>query len=230
LGEIGVIFDCDGVLADTEGAAARAEIAFLAELGMHYTEERLRATFLGLGGATWRAALDAEHLAAFGTPFADADYHRLIETVGAAVLRDLGPVPGGPELARRVQGPKAVASSSFRDELHAKLRRLELWEAFAPNIVSADDVPLAKPAPDLFLAAAAGLGLPAHRCRVIEDSVAGVRAAVAAQMPVVGYTGSAPDPEAHGRRLLEAGAQAVAADMTQAGAWFASEGVHLTAM
>lgn len=227
--DLAVIFDCDGVLADTEGPAEHAAIAFLATLGLHYSEATFRARYLGMGGATFHAAIDAAHLEALGTPIPLPAFEAMQAAITRAVLKDLRPVAGGPELALRVRGRKAVASSSPGGELRAKLQGLGLWDAFAPLVFSGDDVAASKPAPDLFLLAAERLGAPPSRCRVIEDSPNGVRAALAAGMPVVGFSGSAPSPDHHRQMLHDAGARVVAADMAGVADWLLQQGVALGA-
>jgi HAD superfamily hydrolase (TIGR01509 family) len=224
---LAVIFDCDGVLADTEAVAEHAAMAVLAPAGLVYTEAAFRAKYLGLGGALWKAALDADHLERFGTPLPDGLFERVCEAVTAAVLADVVPVPGAVELARRIEGPLACASSSPRVELDGKLALLGLAEVFGPYSFSGDDVIATKPAPDLFLLAAKRLGVAAERCRVIEDSPNGVKAALAAGMRVVGFTGAAPDPDAHAALLQAAGAHAVVKAMDDVAAWLEAEGVQL---
>ena len=222
-----MIFDCDGVLADTEATADAVCVAFLASHGLHYTHAAFRAKYLGLGGGTFRAALNAARLEALGAPFEPEVLDRLRAEVTAAILRDVRPVPGGPELARRVRAPKAVASSSPGDELRGKLEQLGLTAAFGPFVFSIDDVARSKPDPDLFLLAAERLGTPPERCRVVEDSPNGVRAACAAGMWVIGFTGSAPDPFEHGRELTAVGAHALAADMGEVELRLRNKGVQL---
>lgn len=202
-------------------------MAVLAEAGLTYTEAAFRARYLGLGGSAWKAALDADHLARFGAAMPAGLYDRVSAAVTAAVLADVRPVPGSADLARRIRAPLACASSSPRVELNGKLRALGLAELFGGRVFSSDDVAAAKPAPDLYLAAAASLGLPPERCRAIEDSPNGVRAAHGAGLPVVGFAGSAPDPADHAVRLTEAGAAAIAFDFDQVAAWLAAQGVAL---
>lgn len=222
-----VIFDCDGVLADTEAAAEHAAMAVLQPAGLVYTEAAFRAKYLGLGGALWRAALDADHLERLGKPLAPGLFERVCDSVTSAVLADVVPVPGAASLIRRIEARVACASSSPRVELDGKLAQLGLAEVFGPFNFSGDDVAATKPAPDLFLLAAERLGVAPERCRVVEDSPNGVRAALAAGMRVIGFTGAAPDPQAHAALLHDAGAHAVVATMEEAAAWLAGEGVRL---
>jgi HAD superfamily hydrolase (TIGR01509 family) len=222
-----VIFDCDGVLADTESVVDRVAIPRLATFGLHYTVEGFRARFLGFGDDLFERALDADHQAQFDAPLPPGAFTDMAAEITRAILADVVPVEGAVELALRIAGPAAVASSSPREALVGKLKSLGLTQRFGPHVFSGDDVATSKPAPDLFLAAARSLGVAPAHCRVIEDSPNGVRAAVAAGMPVVGFTGVAHEPLEHARRLLDAGAAAVCRDMREAAAWFAAQGVPL---
>ena len=227
--ELAVIFDCDGVLADTETVAEHAAMLALEPFGLTYTAEAFRAKYLGLGGALWEAALDADHRERFGTPLPSHAFAQVRAATTEAVLADVIPVPGAVELALAVTSRKAVASSSPKDELAGKLARLGLAEAFGPSVVSGDEVRLTKPDPEIFLLAAERLGSPPHLCRVVEDSPNGVRAAVAAGMPVIGFSGTAPDREMHARLLRDSGAPEVAESMSDVRAWFDAQGVRFRA-
>ena len=111
--------------------------------------------------------------------------------------------------------PVCVASSGPPEKISASLNRVGLWDRFAPHIFSAVQVRNGKPAPDLFLFAAAQMQAAPARCLVIEDSLAGIAAAVAAGMPVLGFYGGSHCRPGHGDRLRAAGAVAVFADMRQ---------------
>jgi HAD superfamily hydrolase (TIGR01509 family) len=128
----------------------------------------------------------------------------------------LAEIPGAAAAIARVRRPRAVASSSGTESLHRKLRMVGHWELFAPHIYSADDVPVPKPAPDLFLYAAGKLGIEAAQCLVIEDSVNGVMAGRAAGMRVWGFVGGRHHSHDSGIRLLDAGAERLVADWVEA--------------
>ncbi|MBV8168546.1 MAG: HAD-IA family hydrolase, partial [Alphaproteobacteria bacterium] len=113
--------------------------------------------------------------------------------------------------------PKGVASSSSPDWLARHLGQAELWHRFVPHVYSVAQVTRGKPAPDLFLFAAARLGIAPARCLVVEDSVAGVQAAVAAGMTAFGFCGGGHCGSGHARRLEAAGAVATFADMAACG-------------
>jgi beta-phosphoglucomutase-like phosphatase (HAD superfamily) len=105
--------------------------------------------------------------------------------------------------------PKAVASSTGVAQLESKLRKTAMWELFAPHAYSADLVARAKPAPDIFLHAAAAIGVPPGRCLVLEDSVNGVRAGLAAGMRVWGFVGGGHCGAEWGETLKDAGCETV---------------------
>lgn len=118
-------------------------------------------------------------------------------------------------LASRLEGPKAVASSGRVEKLASKLRMTGLYDLFAPHIYSAEQVGIGKPAPDLFLLAAKSIGCPPETCVVIEDSLNGVQAGVAAGMTVWGFTGGGHADDGLADRLRGAGAHAVFANFTE---------------
>jgi HAD superfamily hydrolase (TIGR01509 family) len=135
---------------------------------------------------------------------------------------ELCAVEGALEAVQVVRLPKAVASSSGMKALDHKLRRFRLWDPFAPHIYSADHVTHAKPAPDLFLHAAAQLGVAPGACLVIEDSVNGVNAALAAGMTVWGFAGGSHMNETLCAMLKDAGAHRPVADWAEARMLFAA--------
>lgn len=211
-----VIFDCDGVLVDSEVLALEVELAALAGIGLTYEEEDFKARFMGMSTPAFYDALEADHRIRNGQNLPEgfreqcsaayrAQWHRLKEIAGAhAAIANLA-------------HPKAVASSSHTDALARKLKLTGLWDLFAPHIYSADDVVHAKPAPDLFLCAADAMHIAPTRCLVIEDSSNGVRAGRAAGMTVWGFLGGGHMNEAGGARLMAAGADRLIRDWAEAG-------------
>jgi HAD superfamily hydrolase (TIGR01509 family) len=215
-----VIFDCDGVLVDSEVLAVEVELASLAEVGLHYDEEEFKARFMGMSTPAFFDALDADHRVHFGRDLPDG-FRDLCSARYRAAWHRLAAVPGAREAVAKVSCLKAVASSSSDEGLARKLKLTELWDLFAPHIYSADHVTHAKPAPDLFLYAADALGVAPERCLVLEDSGNGVRAARAAGMTVWGFLGGGHMNEAAGQRLLAAGAHRLVRDWAEAGALLA---------
>jgi beta-phosphoglucomutase-like phosphatase (HAD superfamily) len=203
-----LIFDCDGVLVDSEAIHVAVEMELLKEMGLAYEWEAYLSRFVGLGVPEFHAAL-AEDYAALGQgPFTDDFGPRLHDRAWPRIEAELTALPGAAELAARFEGPIAVASSSITPKLHRKLELTGLTKTFAPHIYSADQVARGKPAPDLFLFAAHKIATDPATCLVIEDSVNGVKAALAAGMTAFGFTGGGHADAGLGERLLAAGAAA----------------------
>jgi beta-phosphoglucomutase-like phosphatase (HAD superfamily) len=217
-----VIFDCDGVLVDSEVVAHAVEMAVLAEAGMIYESGAFKARFMGLSDKAFTAALDEDAIVRLGRPIM-AEIEPLMQVRYREQMAFVGEVPGaGRAVSVLGSRPKAVASSSAEISLTNKLKRTGLWEHFAPHVYSADHVVHAKPAPDLFLHAARMLDVSPDLCLVLEDSVNGVRAAVAAGMDVWGFAGGGHMDDAMSQRLRDAGAQRVVRDWDEASALFAA--------
>ena len=184
-----VIFDCDGVLVDSEALGVEAELALLADCGLTYERGDFIARFVGTPDVDFVAALDADSRARLGRPLRENFFEEMSRARHAAFEGRLAEVPGAAAAVARVQVAKAVASSSRTVLLEEKLRVTGLWNLFAPHVYSTELVQRGKPAPDLFLYAAKQIDVRPPRCLVIEDSLNGVRAGVAAGMTVWGFNG-----------------------------------------
>lgn len=204
-----IIFDCDGVLVDSEAIVMRIEQAAIAEAGLSYSPQDYATRFTGLSYDDFFATLNAEHRARFGTVLPASLYERMKQQSMDAMERELEAVPGIAELVEVVAAPTAVASSSFPDSLVMKLRKTGLYDRFSPHIYSTKLVPNGKPAPDIFLYAAERIGVAPADCVVLEDSVNGIRAAVDAGMTAWGFTGAGHADPGLAERLTGAGAQTV---------------------
>jgi HAD superfamily hydrolase (TIGR01509 family) len=200
------------VLVDSEIIAVEVETALLAEVGLTYETGDFIHRFMGMSDKAFYAALAEDSLVRTGRALPDGFRGRVDAGKRAANEERLAAVAGIDAAVAVLRMPRAVASSSTVDHLEYKLRKTGLWDSFAPHIYSADHVVHAKPAPDLFLHAAAQLGIAPASCLVIEDSVNGVRAGLAAGMRVWGFTGGGHMDEAAGARLLAAGAERVVPD------------------
>lgn len=208
-----VIFDCDGVLVDSEIIALRVALESLAEIGLVYDRDDYAERFLGHTAADHRRGLDDDHAKAFGRPLPEGFADALSARMWAAMADDVRAVPGAAEAVRALDVPKAVASGSHPARLEDKLRRTGLFDAFAPHVYSAQTVPRGKPAPDIYLHAAARMNVPPARCVAVEDSVNGVISARTAGMDVIGFTGGGHCTPRHAGLLRAAGAADVAARM-----------------
>lgn len=206
-----VIFDCDGVLIDSEIIACRVESECLTEAGFPITAEAVMTDFVGVGASALYAHVESEQGRPLPPTFRDTVQRRL----AAAFERELAPMPGVVAVLDSLGAKTCVASSSRPERLRHSLEFAGLWGYFAPNVFSATMVKRGKPAPDLFLFAASRMGIEPSRCVVVEDSVPGVTAAVAAGMRVLGFNGGSHCRDGHADRLRAAGAQATFADMRQ---------------
>ena len=180
-----VLFDCDGVLADSEGLVNRLVAEELAARGWPISAEACRETFLGMALPAMLPVIEAR-VGPLPARWAEA----LSRRIAVAMLREVEPVPSALRAVRAVAGaglPVAVASNSARAELEAKLERLGLAEFFAAGrVFSFEDVARPKPAPDIYLAAARACGAAPGACVVVEDSLLGVRSGVSAGCRVLG--------------------------------------------
>lgn len=210
-----VIFDCDGVLVDSEVLALEVEIGALREIGLVYDEADYNARFMGLSTNAFYDALEDDHRAQKGRGLPDG-FRAMCNARYLAAWHRLEEVPGARAAVAGVVLPKAVASSSSIDALTRKLHKTDMWSLFAPHIYSADHVARAKPAPDLFQHAASALHIAPQNCLALEDSANGIRAARAAGMTVWGFLGGGHMDEAAGARLLAAGAHRLIHDWPQA--------------
>lgn len=180
-----VIFDCDGVLVDSERLSVEIDRRVLADLGWDLTQEEIVHRFVGRSAAHFRAEIE-EHR---GRPLPDDWEEPYQRWYVEAFERELAPVPGILEALDGIVVPTCVASSGSHEKIRRTLGLTGILPRFQGRIFSADDVSAGKPAPDLFLHAASALGVDPARCVVIEDSRFGVEAARAAGMRSFGYAG-----------------------------------------
>jgi HAD superfamily hydrolase (TIGR01509 family) len=206
-----VIFDCDGVLIDSEMIACRADAALLSELGFATTVEDVLDRYVGLSARVMIADIEARHSRPLPADFAQ----RLRARIEAAFERELAPMAGVEALLAALTVPRCVASSSSLPRLAHALALVGLDGHFAPHIFSTTQVERGKPAPDLFLFAARAMGSAPSDCLVVEDSVAGVQAGVAAGMRVIGFAGGSHCRDGHAARLAAAGAATIAGSMRE---------------
>ena len=207
-----ILFDCDGVLVDSEHIYLSVEREMLADIGLIYDLHDYQNRFMGLRSADYLAKLAADYRSLNKGPFPENFAGELERNCRDRLMRDLESVDGVDAFLDAYDGAMAVASSSALDLLHAKLRLTGLHRRFDPHIYSGDLVAEGKPAPDLFLHAAKGLGVEPHDCLVIEDSANGVRAGLAAGMRVWGFAGAGHADDHLPRRLKDAGAEDVFPD------------------
>jgi HAD superfamily hydrolase (TIGR01509 family) len=205
-----VIFDCDGVLVDSELIFARVLAECLIEADFPATTEEGLALGFGKTLATLCAAVEDR----FGRPLPQEFFETMRTRTALVLERELQPIPGVEELLDTLPLPRCVASNGHLERVRKRLALTGLLRFFDPHVFSAIQVAHGKPAPDLFLFAAERLGVQPGDCIVVEDSVPGVEAAIAAEMPVVGFCGGSHCPDGHADRLSAAGCSRVFAQMT----------------
>jgi HAD superfamily hydrolase (TIGR01509 family) len=177
-----IIFDCDGVLVDSEPIINRVFVQMLAEYGHPLDYDLTLREFSGAAMAD-RLATMQRRLHWSPAPDFRSDFDRCLLD---ALERELRPVPGVLPVLHSLEWPWCVASNGSHDDLRTRLGLAGLLERFNPRLFSASEVAHAKPAPDLFLHAAAVMGATHDRCAVVEDSVRGVQAGLSAGMTVFG--------------------------------------------
>jgi len=204
-----VIFDCDGVLVDSEVISCRVHADVLSRYGYPITAEQVHQRFLG------RTARDAanEVERELGRPLAEGFDLERRTVLLAALAEAVEAIPHLHQTLDALDTRICVASSAAHDKIFTTLSRVGLYQRFAPNIFSGTQVNFGKPAPDLFLFAASQMATPAGRCLVIEDSVPGVTGARAAGMAVLGFHGGSHCRPGDAEVLRAAGAAATFEDM-----------------
>jgi len=178
-----VIFDCDGVLVDSEPAANLVLAELITEIGVPTTREQAVATYMGRSWASCVEIVERELGHAAPEDFRD----RYRAGVTAAWKRGLRPVPGVVEALDAIELPNCVASSGEHERIRLTLGLTGLLARFEGRIFSATEVEHGKPAPDLFLHAAGRMGFEPAKTVVVEDTVPGVRAGRAAGMRVLAF-------------------------------------------
>jgi HAD superfamily hydrolase (TIGR01509 family) len=201
-----VIFDCDGVLVDSERLAVRVEAEYLAELGWPLSQAEIVERFMGRTSEYMDEAIEARLGSRLPVDWKEQFERRYRDAYAA----ELAPVDGITEALDRLTIPACVASSGSHEKLRFTLGHTGLYERFEGRIFSGYEVANGKPAPDLFLHAAARMGAEPARCAVVEDSRYGVLAARAAGMRAFGYAGGLTPPE-----LLEGEGTRVFTDMRE---------------
>ena len=207
-----VIFDCDGVLVDSEVIALGVMRRRLSEAGVRLTDQETRERFLGRRLDSSLHRVETE----LGRPLPGNFRDEFSREILFAFGRELKGVEGVRQAVEGLRTRVCVASSSGHERLRLSLRVAGYETMFAPNIFSAADVPEGKPSPDLFLHAAGAMGVAPKDCLVIEDSVAGVVAGAAAGMAVFGFVGASHFSLLEdGAHLTAAGAELLFGDMAQ---------------
>jgi HAD superfamily hydrolase (TIGR01509 family) len=170
----------------------------LTEIGLPTTAEESVEAFMG---RSWRT-VELHARARLGHPLPEGFRQRYLDEMFAAFEAELGPVPGVIDALDAIDLPSCVASSGSHEKMRFTLGHVGLWDRFDGRIFSATEVEHGKPAPDLFLHAAERMGWDPAECAVVEDSPAGVEAALAAGMTALGYAGWTSAERLSGARVF----------------------------
>ena len=210
---VALIFDCDGVLVNSEEIVQEIELELLSAHGLHYDRDEFSRRFLGVSDEYFYAALSQDSMERLGRPLPESFPETLMQTAYEAFQTDLRSFDGVREVAMNWPGLLAVASSSSISGLELKLRIAGLSSVFSSHVYSAEHVDKGKPDPAIYLHTAARLEVNSADCLVVEDSVNGVLAAKAAGMYTIGFTAGAHCRGGHEDLLVEAGADIVVETM-----------------
>lgn len=202
------VFDCDGVLIDSEVIASAVDSELLAEVGYAITPQEVTQRFAGLTARSIGDIVETE----IGRKLPEDFFQRTKQEIDRRLALHLKAVPGAEAMLDRLAGQKrCVCSNSSFERLRLSLDKTLLWDRFAPHVYSATEVGnfKAKPAPNVYLHAMAEFGADPRETVVLEDSPFGVAAAKAAGARVIGFTGGAHTWPTHADVLTDAGAETV---------------------
>lgn len=200
-----IIFDCDGVLVDSEILASEVNLTLAKEMGMDISLDDLSLRFSGLTGDAIFEKISNE----LNVPIPENIVERSDQMLDDALKQSLQAVAGVHDMLDAIDDPYCICSNSTGVRLEQNLKIVSLLDRFQPHIYSAVEIrqKLPKPSPDVFLHAAETLGASPKDTIVIEDSSHGVEGAVAAGMRVIGFTGASHTYPGHGEKLMDAGAE-----------------------
>lgn len=206
-----IIFDCDGVLIDSEEISMAVDRRLLAENGVHLSEGEMHQRFVG---KTFKAMItEVEALSGRAMP-PDLEARKDVIML-EAYARELKPIAGVPQMLDAIALPKSIGTNGPRARALQALRIVGIDRHFGERMTTFEDVVHGKPAPDIYLLAAKRAGFSPAACAVVEDSVTGVAAAVAAGCVTFGFTGSQVHRSEHALKLVELGAHVVFDDMAK---------------
>ncbi|GHC79966.1 HAD family hydrolase [Limoniibacter endophyticus] len=204
-----VIFDCDGVLVNSEEIYLACELAQLRTIGVTIERSLYVATYMGLSYPEWQKRIEKLIFDCTGKPADPMFFEGLHQVVAAMIETKLTAMANANDVISQIKKKVCVASNSGTERLHWKLAHTGLAPLFGEAVFSAQMVQHGKPAPDLFLHAAHTLGAEPSRCVVIEDSINGMRGAKAAGMTVIGFAGGGHCGAEHYDTLAKNGADYV---------------------
>lgn len=201
-----LIFDCDGVIVDSEIVATRISLRMLKPYGYDADELTHATRYAGYQEHEILQRLRTEEGLDLPPDFGP----KLVQEVHNRMFDELHPIAGMPELIRSLDRPLAVASNSGVAHVRRSLALAGVTEIVADRVFSAEHVAQPKPHPDLYLHALGSLKIAAERTVVVEDSIAGVTSAKAAGLYVIGFLGASHISDTHGKQLQDVGVDALA--------------------
>lgn len=216
-----LIFDCDGVIVDSEILASQVTAEALAPLGYPLDGRAHAQTYAGMQEPAILASIQAE----YGIDIPEGFEHELVQQFRTSFADRLRSIAGMPALIKSVQVAKTVVSNSRLLDLHRSLRKAKVESYFGERTFSSEQVARPKPAPDVYLMAMERIGLPIDQLLVIEDSVSGVTAAVAAGLEVIGFLGATHIGPDHGAKLEALGVSQLAQDAAELGKILSARGI-----
>jgi HAD superfamily hydrolase (TIGR01509 family) len=201
------VFDCDGVIIDSEIIASAVDAELLAEFGYEITPAEVTRRFSGLTARSIGAVIAAET----GRPLPEDFFTRTKAEIERRFAAELKPVAGIHELLDKLEGPRCVCSNSSSERLRISLEKTELYDRFKPYIFSAVEVGTRqpKPSPNVYAHAIKEFAVEPRAALIIEDTVFGIKAALGAGARVIGFTGGSHTWPGHAEALMEAGAETV---------------------
>jgi HAD superfamily hydrolase (TIGR01509 family) len=205
-----IIFDCDGVLIDSEEISMRVDQALLAENQVMISEADMHRRFVGTTFQAMVNEIEAEYAIELPADLEQRKDQVMIE----AYRRELKAITGVSDALDVITLSKSIGTNGPRRRALLALDITQLAKHFGARLTTFEDVTHGKPAPDVYVLAAERAGFPPQHCLVVEDSLTGVTAAVAAGCPTVGFTGTHLHRDQHGQKLLELGAFRLLADMS----------------
>ena len=206
-----VIFDCDGVLIDSEKISMDVDIALLAQNGIDLSEAEMHHRFVGTTFEAMVMELESEYKRSLPPDLSARKDGMMLDLY----RRDLKPVRGVIPMLNKLKLPKSIGTNGPRARAVEALRMTGLEPFFGDRLTTYEDVQNGKPAPDIYLLATKRAGFKPAHCLVVEDSVTGATSALAAGCSVVGFTGVAHDPVAKAKELRKLGVSHVVQDMSE---------------
>lgn len=205
-----ILFDCDGVLVDTEITAANVMVEAMkkkgADISVQYYLENL-------SGSTFSVILNTY----FGSSFKGSEKTKFINKLEQRIVNDVKAIDGVTEMLNSILLPKSIVSNSEIWQVKKEIEKTNISHFFTGHIFSSELVANPKPAPDVYNLAKGDLGLTNNEVLVVEDSITGAKAALAAGLKVIGFSGASHILPGHDQKLLALGVTQVASSMSELG-------------